>query len=851
MKIRNLFLILLAQTLGWTGISAQSIDAEDAAARARDFFQRQQSTTVGVHKAQAMVKPVLAYTATTANTPDFYVFNRAEDLPGFVIVNADATSTTEILGYSEMSTFDYDTAPDNFKWWLQQYQTNGVSKAPAKAAGIRHDVDYLCKTKWNQDEPYWKAINQAVGNYGFVTGCAATSMAQVMKYYNYPERGKGSYEYTIKYNSGALKFSADFANTTYDWANMLDDYSKGYTQQQANAVATLMYHCGVAQDMSYNRNSNGGSSANTGQNGKGMINHFKYDRSMMYATRLYYTDEAWDELMYGEVSNNRPVIYDGQSTGGGHSFICDGYRCSDQTYHFNWGWGGYCDGNYALTGKGALAPNGSGIGGSTTSDGYTGAQGALVNIKKDEGGTYVVALGAKAEMSLWESGGQEVNYITNCNLDLRNENKTLYYQYTPYNSSLLDLPVVAGIELRHKVTGERLYSVGARVNGELPVGHSYVDPWTMSFETNSVPLCNGVYELRPAFMVDEKWYTGCYGAYYTIPTLTVTGGEDPVDVDVPLTISSSQVMVGKSVSISHGDYYAGHITYESDAPEIASVSADGVVTGEALGSATITARAEATKGFNATVRTFRVEVVSRIYHDVVVTLDKKKLQVGETANISITSSYDGETSYTVVPEGIVSVSADGVVTALAEGDAVITVNVAGNDDFLPATKKFEVTVSNPPPAPAEPGFCMDSYPWVGKDNIATSSDFTLHIPLYNNSESEIDPANFYVRMFCYGGYVTWTCGFYSPYASHSQYEYKINPIEYGYDQYFTPGNVYTYEFYLDEDCTKPMNVRSLTYYYSPDNPTVGTAAQLVDGAKNGNGATSNLVKSLVSKILQK
>lgn len=538
MKIRNLFLILLAQTLGWTGISAQSIDAEDAAARARDFFQRQQSTTVGVHKAQAMVKPVLAYTATTANTPDFYVFNRAADLPGFVIVNADATSTTEILGYSEMSTFDYDTAPDNFKWWLQQYQTNGVAKAPAKAPGMRHDVPYLCQTKWNQNAPYWNKIPYT-GTAHYVTGCAATSMAQVMKYFNYPERGEGSYGYSINYGT-VVNYSADFANTTYDWANMLDDYSHGYNDAQADAVATLMYHCGVAQDMEYNNSLRGGSSAIVGRNGRAMIDYFKYDKSMVKAVRQYYTDEAWEELMYNEVDKGRPVLYSGQSSGGGHSFICDGYRVEDNTYHINWGWGGYLDGYFILVGKdGAedpevLNPDGSGIGGSSTSDGYSGRQSAIVNIKPNEGGGYasIICLKEMNEISrgaIHENLGSAAFYDYKVNLS-DGFDKNLYVTITAGNEGFSAVGFDFGVMFRNVTTGaEYAQKLGTREKLDVNYMFGRQEP----FSTSILPE-DGVYEVIPVFreLGTLEWEKILCEPTFKYARLTLTGTANRPDPNV-------------------------------------------------------------------------------------------------------------------------------------------------------------------------------------------------------------------------------------------------------------------------------------------------------------------------------
>jgi hypothetical protein len=75
-------------------------------------------------------------------------------------------------------------------------------------------------------------------------------------------------------------------------------------------------------------------------------------------------------MIYHEVSHSRPVCYGGLSSGGGHEFVCDGYKFEQNTdfFHINWGWGGMSDGFFVLT---VMKPDAQGIGGSTASDGYS------------------------------------------------------------------------------------------------------------------------------------------------------------------------------------------------------------------------------------------------------------------------------------------------------------------------------------------------------------------------------------------------------------------------------------------------------------------------------------------------
>lgn len=70
--------------------------------------------------------------------------------------------------------------------------------------------------------------------------------------------------------------------------------------------------------------------------------------------------------------------------GGGHAFILDGYEAEDGVgfFHVNWGWDGDCDGYYRLD---MLNPYASGTGGSSTSDGFSIGQDAVIGFQPSKG----------------------------------------------------------------------------------------------------------------------------------------------------------------------------------------------------------------------------------------------------------------------------------------------------------------------------------------------------------------------------------------------------------------------------------------------------------------------------------
>ena len=277
-----------------------------------------------------------------------------------VIANDDAFEP--VLAYSDTSFDSDDMNNPGFKWWLEAMretlELNISQKTKQRRANIsiayKPAVEALIKTKWDQGTPYnnltptYTEKNKTVH---YVTGCVATAMAQAMKYYNYPEKGKGTKSYRCKlYISDkeviTKMLTVNFASGTYDWNNMLNVYSKsGYTQEEADAVARLMYHCGVSVTMDYDKS---GSGSYTFKAIKALIDNFQYSPGLQFYIRAIYSTNEWMDIICNHLSQGHPIIYGGQKEGGGHAFVVDGYD-EDGRVHVNWGWGGKSDGYFNIS----------------------------------------------------------------------------------------------------------------------------------------------------------------------------------------------------------------------------------------------------------------------------------------------------------------------------------------------------------------------------------------------------------------------------------------------------------------------------------------------------------------------
>ena len=307
-----------------------------------------------------------------------YVFTPANGV-GFTIASANDVAVP-VLGYSDASVFDADNMPIQLKTWLSEMnrriaflEKQGIpAQKSVYAPSEWAPIEPLCKTLWDQGAPY-NNETPIIDGAQSPSGCVATSFAQAMYYFKYPDRGQG----TVSYSNNGKTLRLNLGVKAFKWDDMIDVYEKGeYTEAQANAVSYLMKACGYSVQMNYGKSSSGAMSYRLIN---AMVENFGYDASASYEDRQYYSTTGWAELIYNNIKNVGPVIYDGAAHDGGHSFICDGYN-GDGYFHFNWGWGGLSDGYYVLD---VLNPESQGTGGAV--GGFNWGQNAVINMQKPTG----------------------------------------------------------------------------------------------------------------------------------------------------------------------------------------------------------------------------------------------------------------------------------------------------------------------------------------------------------------------------------------------------------------------------------------------------------------------------------
>lgn len=295
-----------------------------------------------------------------------YIFSRGEN-QGFVIVSGD-DCLPPVLGYTDSGDFVESDMPPALLDMLEGYRDLVVAAqeqgAPARAvqyaATGKADIAPLIQTHWHQSAPYnnmspWRTD----GGGRAITGCVATAASQVAYYwrkdlplvtgYDTPTYGYGDAPVTESVPGG----------TPYQWELMQLSYGSSYPAEMGNAVARLMYVVGTSTYLTYG-SSTGGQISNlvntfSGQFGMSSTCWYKNDIDQSY----------WEGIIYDDLALGRPIVYSGvHPTSGGHAIVLDGYRASDNLFHFNFGWGGSGDGYYSLDDE-------TGVNGFSSSQGMT------------------------------------------------------------------------------------------------------------------------------------------------------------------------------------------------------------------------------------------------------------------------------------------------------------------------------------------------------------------------------------------------------------------------------------------------------------------------------------------------
>lgn len=320
--------------------NARQITPDEAQAAAQDFFN---NSSVEQSRAPRAVRARALNTNQNEENAPYYVFNASDD-KGFVIISGDDRAK-KILGYSDKGNFDVTNMPPQLSSMLDQFaesltKLSGSTAdqswtAPTRAASPNDGV-LLETANWGQGYPYNKHCPEIDGVKS-PTGCLATAMAIIMKYHNWPEKGRG----ISRWMGPSDMIEYNFDDSSFDFPHMLNNYSNGnYNNLEANAVAELMYAASACVRMRFGANE---SSAHPCLAGHYFNENLYYSPDCQYIYSGNFAAEKWFSMIKEQLDNNLPILYSDHIEG--HTFVCDGYT-NDGYIHANWGWDGEMNGYF-------------------------------------------------------------------------------------------------------------------------------------------------------------------------------------------------------------------------------------------------------------------------------------------------------------------------------------------------------------------------------------------------------------------------------------------------------------------------------------------------------------------------
>lgn len=479
----------------------------------------------------------------TLSQESYYVFPNANS-KGFTIVSGD-DRLPEIVGYSSQGSYDENNLPEGFISFMKAYQNlyNKVNLGGAEALKNLAEIKawrnkknasaetssavapLLGNIEWDQTSPYNNMCPRYDSVHVAATGCVATAMAQVIAYYKYPKQLKADIPgYVNRWNGIPMEIpTITREEGVYDWDNMLPKYNKeaNATQQQKDAVAKLMYHCGAAVQMNYGPESAASVSASK------LAKYFGYDADlMMDLNRSTFSLDKWMQIIDTELAAGRPVLYGGQASDGGHQFICDG-KDGEGLYHINWGWSGSQNGYFDLS---LLNPEKGGTGSGNSTEGYNRLCSMTIGIAPDNG-VVDAPLATVPDIKAMNYG-----FLETTTKDHRmnpDEAFDFWLDYGLGNQTYQAFSGYAALGILQKDGSYRIVSQKARINVDPIPGEGMISVVDVNFRVNEA-FEVGTVTLCPLYSKDGENWTLC-DVPSSFPSVMLKITKTKMDVISPLT----------------------------------------------------------------------------------------------------------------------------------------------------------------------------------------------------------------------------------------------------------------------------------------------------------------------------
>lgn len=437
----------------------------------------------------------------------YFIFNTDN---AFVVVAGDDRAGILARGGAPL---DMNRIPCGLQWLLEMYKgevdfllAHSQLNVTAPNQGTGTSVAPLLTTQWGQGNPYNNDCPVYRGA-KCVTGCACTSLTQVINFWRFANITSPIDAYTT---SSLGIYLEELPPADFEWDQMIENYYyMPFDDVQAAAVAKLMRYVGQAEQMDYAPDGSGASGSDVLR--AALI--FGYDEGVTLLDKANFPADQWAGILQAELQAGRPVVYIGHDkySGGGHAFNVDGYDAESGLYHVNFGWDGDGDNYCALNDFSAY--------GST----YSNLQAMLIGIQPPENVETTVIVAPSSLMFNSHPGNRVSKSFTvrgsalQGDLSLTLDDPTGSYAINKTTLTVREASEMATVQVIYNPADVGVHNASVTISG------GGIEPQTVSLSGFAVDATPTI-EVNPASLSFETMAGETVTSTFTVKGVNLTSG---------------------------------------------------------------------------------------------------------------------------------------------------------------------------------------------------------------------------------------------------------------------------------------------------------------------------------------